>query len=166
MTDTIQDRLRSVVFYGPGCEDLSGEAADVIDRLEQRIAELQDVGTKSIVDLQRAEKRIEELEQRLEVMYKEVDFCCDHHQAGKHIFTDDQINEAWERLTPTPFSVLDKNRKKRDDDYMAGARDALEDLGIVTCPRCGGTKVAPVGGNEGTTRYECDCPNNGWVMKK
>lgn len=69
------------------------------------------------------------------------------------IFTTDQINKAW----------AEANEGDEYDHHHPLL--ILDTLGIVACPKCDGAKVREVFDGGGMDLYDCNCPNNGWVLE-
>lgn len=134
---TIQERLRE--WSGTPILNLKmpvlREAADEIDRLRTALAE------KDI---------------RLREMTANRDNLLAERLYPPPRITSDQINAAWAGSNAGCFE---------EEDFCAGVRWGLAELGIVACGKCGGSGVEeyppPIGGG----RVCPTCRHKGWVME-
>lgn len=125
------------------------------------------------------------------------DGCCsscgrDCGESKAHIFTTDQIDRLKQRIedleddkkfwkNPPNGVWIEKDAINEawefsEECYARGeenARFALGELGIIPCPKCGGTKWVQTrcigrveDHDEYTGAHKCDCRNNGWVMEE
>ncbi len=136
------------------------EAADEIDALQASITSLK-IENSQVMDLALAER--DKLRSEIERLNKRIEQLEDDKKFWKNppngVWVEkDAINAAW-------------NEANEGDEYdHYHPLLILDTLGIVPCPKCGGTKRVQFeveeDGRPWLADEPCDCPNNGWVIDK
>ena len=166
MTDTIQEQLRDEAAYRKKnegiLESLEELAADEIERLERELAEaneaiglLTTLAPQVEIDPDHPLNMAKEIVRVVAEKDKRIEELEDDKKFWKNppngVWVEkDAINAAWEKS----FG---------EEGATTVWIDAM-DLGIIPCPKCGGTKRRPGEGAVSRSFFPCDCPNNGWVI--